>query len=119
MRYIYQEPVITTISDDEITDDEAVKELLVKIKKMQYNIAIEFTDKDSDVVKSIEKARIMDIKEDTCDISGFFSQSSVKYRDIPFGYIRKIRVIASKTDISKKYRVNRWHLLDVAEVEGE
>jgi hypothetical protein len=120
MKYIYQEPLISTVSDDEITNDAQIKELLTKLKVMQHSVYMEYLDSDHpDTPKKLESVRITEIKENTIDIHAFFPRASAKIKNIPFQSILKIRLIASKQLISTKYKVSRWHLMDVAEINAE
>jgi hypothetical protein len=117
MRYLYQEPVISTVSDDEITNDAQIKDLLTKLKVMQHSIYMEFLDTDfPDMPKKMDNVRITEVREDQIDIHAFFAKASAKIKNIPFQNILKIRLIASKQLISTKYKVSRWHHMDVAEI---
>lgn len=117
MRYVYQEPVITTVSDEEISENEAIIALLNSFKDNQQSVAIEFRDPEfPESVKILDNVRILSVSEAAIDIHAFFSQSSAKYKGIPLHNVTKVRLIANKQAIGRKYRVNRWHLLDVAEI---
>jgi hypothetical protein len=112
MKYLYQEPVITTVSDQEITDDGAVKDLLLSLMKMQHSIFMEYADPEhSDSIKKLENVRITNVGEDTIDIHAFFHTASAKVKGIPFHNIHRIRLLASKQLISQKYKVTRWHMI--------
>ncbi len=76
-----------------------------------------FVETDSaDNVKNLSQVRVIAINEDSVDIHAFFTGSMAKFRNIPFYNIKHIKLIANKQAISQKYKVNRWHLLDVAEI---
>lgn len=118
MKYVYQEPIITTISDEDVNEESAIKAILTKLKDMQHGVYMEFEDVENpDHRRSLENVRIMAIRENDVDIHAFFANASVKYKNIPFLNIRKIRLLANKQTVSKKYKVSRWHMMDVAEIE--
>ena len=117
MKYLYQEPVISTVSDEEITDDKQIKDLLTKLKVMQHSVYMEFMDPEfPDVPKRLDNVRITEIRDNEIDIHVFFTHASAKIKKIPFQHILKIRLIASKQLIATKYKVSRWHHMDVAEI---
>lgn len=117
MRYTYQEPIVTTVEDREISEEEA-RELLLRLKESGQSIYMEFEDSEHpEFKKYLENVRITAVNEHTIDFSAYFSGASAKYSDVPIFNVRKIRVLANKSLISKKYRVTRWHMMDVAEVE--
>jgi ABC-type amino acid transport substrate-binding protein len=119
MRLVYREPVIRTVSDDEIADDSRIHELLTQFKDDQQTLAIIFDDPDfPENTKNVETGRIELVAENTFDLYAMFPKSAARYKRIPFHHIRSISLIASKQAIAKKYRVNRWHLLDVADVDA-
>lgn len=119
MRYVYQEPVITTVSDDEIGSVEEIKALFEKFKEVRQNIGVEFEDTDNyDFVRKFDNARITEVHEDSVDFHVFFGNATARYRNVPFLNVRKVRVVASKQLLSKKYNVSRWHMMDVAEIDG-
>jgi hypothetical protein len=120
MRYVYQEPVISTVSDDELTDETAIKDLLLNLKRMQHNVYMEYVDPEfPDMLKKLETVRITDVRDGEIDIHAFFSTASAKLKGIPFSCLRKVRLLATKQLIAQKYRVTRWHMMDVAEVSTE
>ena len=117
MRYVYQEPIVSTISDEDISDQAEVKAILTRLKEMQHGVYMEFEDVDNpDFRRSLENVRITEVKDDSVDVHAFFNNASAKYKNIPFLNIYKIRLIASKQAVSSKYKVTRWHMMDVAEI---
>jgi hypothetical protein len=117
MRYILCEPIITTVSDMEISETEEIRGLFVGFKENQQSISIEFHDPDfPESVKTLDNARVTDIADSTFDLHAFFSHASARYRRIPYHNVKKVRIIAGKGAIAKKYKVSRWHLLDVADL---
>jgi hypothetical protein len=120
MRYIYQEPVITTITDDELTDESAILDLVKSIKEQQHNVSIHFEDPDTHFIHVCEAARITAIDEanKTINLHVFYSGASMKYALVPVSSLRKIRLVASRQQLSEKYKVTRWHHMEVAEVDG-
>lgn len=120
MRYVFKEPIISTISDDDLTDDKAIRDLLISLKQMQHNVYMEYRDPEfPDMIKKLDNVRIIEVRENNIDIHAFFSRASAKMKNIPFHNIDRIQLIASKQLISQKYRVNRWHLMDIAEISEE
>lgn len=119
MRYLQQEPLITTISDEEIADDAVIEDLFRKLCERQQTISIEFEDPDnSDHTKNVENARITAVHDDLIDIHAFFSNASAKYRNVPFVNVKRIKTLATKHEIAEKYKVSRWHMMDVAEIDN-
>jgi hypothetical protein len=117
MRYVYQEPIITTISDEDVNDEKDIKTLLERLKGMQHGVYMEFEDAETpDHRRALENVRITEIRDTEVDIHAFFTNASVRYRKIPLLNIRKIRLLANKQTVSKKYKVARWHMMDVAEI---
>lgn len=118
MRYIYSEPVISTITDEEVSDLKAVEDLLNSLKEQQHSIYLEYSDPhDAAIVKKLEDVRITNISEGTIDIHVFFKTASARIKGIPIINLREIRLIATKQLLQQKYKVKRWHMMDVAEVE--
>lgn len=118
MRYVLQEPIITTVSDEDISEEADVKALLNRLKDMQHGVYMEFEDVENpDHSRSLHNVRITEVKDQTVDIHAFFNNASARFRNIPFLNIRKIRLLANKQSVSKKYKVTRWHMMDVAEIE--
>ncbi len=118
MKYIYKEPVISTITDEEVSDPKAIHDLLGSIKEEQHNIYLEYRDSyDAEIIKKLENVRITGLTEDTIDIHIFFKTASARIKGIPINNLREIRLIATKQLLTQKYRVKRWHMMDVAEIE--
>lgn len=117
MRYIQREPVLTTVSDKEVSDDAEMREILTSIKQHNQDVGIEFIDPESDAVRTLDRVRITEVKpEGAIDIHAFFPQSSARFRNISFYNIRRISMIASRQVMSRKYKVSRWQMLDVADL---
>lgn len=117
MNYVIQEPILTTISNEEIESLEAKRALLQSIYDKQYNIQLYYEDSSNmDFIKAVEKARITAVGETTIDIHMFLSKATMKCKGIPIDNIKKIKLIATKDMLDKKYKVNRWHNIDVAEI---
>ncbi len=118
MRYIYQEPVISTITDEEINESKVVHDLLTSLKDQQHNIYLEYRDgQDAEIIKKLDNVRITGLSEDTIDIHAFFKTATARIKDIPITNVREIRLIATKQLLTQKYKVLRWHMMDVAEIE--
>jgi hypothetical protein len=118
MHYVYQEPVISTITDDEVTDPKALQDLLTSLKDQQHTISLEYRDSyDAEIIKSLESVRITNVTADTIDIHAFFKTATARIKEIPITNLRSIRLIATKQLLAQKYKVKRWHMMDVAEVE--
>ena len=116
MRYVVQEPVLTTITDDEISDEKDVKDLLQKLKDMQHSIHLSYEDPDTYFIRSLDSVRIINISENAIDIHAFLNSATVKYRDIPIVNIKKIRVVSTKQEMSQRYKVTRFQMMEVAEI---
>ena len=118
MKYIYSEPVISTITDEEITDPKAIHDLLVSLKDQQHNVYLEYRDaNDAEIIKKMDVVRITNVTEDTIDIYAIFKVATARIKEIPITNLREIRLIATKQLLAHKYKVLRWHMMDVAEVE--
>lgn len=119
MRYIYCEPIITTVTDKEITSDAEMRTLFETLHREQQNVQLSFEDPDNrDFVRNLENARITAIRPDnTIDIHAFFNGASVKYGGIPLLNMKRVRLVAGKQALTSKYRVTRFHHMDVAEIE--
>lgn len=119
MRYIYQEPIVTTISDDDLNDEKEIKTLLLRLKELQHGVYMEFEDVENlDYRRMCNNVRITDVRDNDCDIHAFYPNASARYRKVPFLNIHKIRLLANKQVVSQKYKVTRWHLMDVAEIDN-
>jgi hypothetical protein len=79
MRYIYCEPVITTVTDEELTDDVAIRELLQSLKDNDQRVHMSFEDSDTQFIKSLDSVRITAVNEKSVDIHAFLATASVKY----------------------------------------
>jgi glutathione synthase/RimK-type ligase-like ATP-grasp enzyme len=118
MKYIYQEPIITTISDEDITTEKDIKALLLKLKDLQHGVYMEFEDAENpDYRRCAENVRIIEVRDNDVDLHAFYATASAKHKKVPFLNIHKIRLLANKQTVSKKYKVTRWHLMDVAEID--
>jgi len=119
MRYILAEPIIHTVSDDELTDEKAILSVLKNLKDMNHSVFMEFDDtQNPDHRICLDSVRIIAVNENSIDIHAFFQSATLKQKNIPILSIRKVRLLASKQALTKKYKVSRWHLMDVAEIEG-
>ena len=116
MRYIYQEPVLTTVTDEDIIDDQSINDILLRVKNMQHGVHMSYEDPETQFIRALDNVRITNISDKTIDIHAFMNSVSVRYRDIPISNIRKIRIIASKQELSQRYKVNRFQMMEVAEV---
>lgn len=116
MKYIYVEPVLTVITDEEITDEVAIKTLLGRIKDMQHSVHMSYEDPESQFVRSLDSVRITNISDKTIDIHAFLNSATVRYKDIPINNIRKIRVVASKQEMSQKHKVSRFQMMEVPDI---
>jgi hypothetical protein len=118
MRYVYQEPVITTVTDDEMVNDDEIRKVLETVKEMGHSVQITMEDPGNpEYIKNFDNARITAVREGSVDIHAFFNGASVRHREVPFHNLRKVRLVASRQILGKKYRVTRWHQMDVAEIE--
>ena len=117
MRYIYQEPRITTVTDDELTDEQAIKDLLLSLKESDQRIHLSYEDADTQFIKSFDSVRITAVNDKTIDIHAFMANASMKLKDIPILNLRKVRLVASRQVLSKKYKVSRFHHMEVAELD--
>lgn len=119
MRYIVKEPIIHTIADEEISEDQAIRKLLRDIHSANHSIFIEFDDPHSpDFLRRIENARVINVSEEFIEIQAFYSNASMKFKNIPFVSIKKIQMLSSKSDLQKKYKISRWKMMDIAEIDG-
>jgi len=118
VRYIVQEPILTTVTDDELFDLQTIRDILSHIKNMQYAIHLSYEDTDTQFIRALDNVRITDInfEKNTINIHAFLSAATVKYTDIPIGNLRKIRMISSRADMAKKYKVNRFQMIEVADL---
>lgn len=119
MRYIVCEPLITVVTDEELTDENTIRDLLINFKENDVRIQLSYEDLESQFIKSLDSVRITAVYDKTIDIHAFLPSATAKYKDIPIINIRKIRLIASKQLLSKKYKVSRFHHMDVAEIDGQ
>ena len=115
MRYCYQEPIITTVIDKEITDEEELLRLLTALKDEQHNIAVAFEDMGQrDYVRSFEVARITAISENgEISLHAYFNGASVKYAGIPILNIKSIRLIANE-QVGTAQKMKKFRLMDVS-----
>ena len=83
------------------------RELIEKLQKLNPELDVKIIDINDEM---------RTIHENDIDIHAFYATASAKIKKIPFQNIIKIRLIASKQVMSSKYKVSRWHHLDVAEI---
>lgn len=112
------EPVVTTVEDREMTDTAEIKQLFQQLKDMQHNVQMVLEDPEHpDYLKFFDNVRITGVGDNTVDLHVFYSSASAKFSAVPFLNIRKVKVLANKQIVSKKYKVSRWQMMDVAEID--
>lgn len=116
MKYIVQEPVLTTITDEDISDEKLILNILTKLKDSQQSFHLSYEDFETQFIRSLDNVRITNIHDNMIDIHAFLASANVKYKNIALNNIRKIRVISSKQDISKRHKVNRFQTMEVADL---
>jgi hypothetical protein len=118
MRYIYQEPIIHTVKDEDVNDDKAVRAVLQELKDLNHNVFMEFGDQQNPDHMQRLNVRITAIHEDTIDFTAYYSNALMKFQKVPILAVRKVRLLANKAALAKKYKISRWHMMDVAEIDG-
>jgi hypothetical protein len=119
MRYVYSEPVITVVTDEEVFEQKALIDLLTSVKEGQHTVYLEYRDEhDAEIVKKLETVRITDVTDTTIDIHAFFKTASARIKGILITNLREMRLIATKQLLAQKYRIKRWHIMDIAEIEA-
>lgn len=113
MRYIYQEPVITTVEDRILSGDEVLKVITeIQSKNQSISIVIE----NDGHLKKFDSARILAINGYKFSLHAYFQAASVKYSDIDIDNIKEIRVIAGKGMMQSRRKVVKWHSIEAAEL---
>jgi hypothetical protein len=115
VRYCYQEPIVTTVIDKEITEDDELLRLLRALKEEQHNITISFEDLGQrDFIRGFETARITSVSESgEIDLHAYFNGASVKYAGIPMLNIRSIRLIAND-QVSGTQKMKKFRSMDIS-----
>ncbi len=122
MKYLFKEPVLTTIVNDSLSDPIAIYDLLVSIQKNAHDFELNYTDKQSGSLITYRKCRITNIqtvKDDPnheqtkISLIAFNNAANMRISNIALDDLQSICVIASKQSISQKQGVTRWQLMEV------
>lgn len=98
MRYVRKEIAIIDICDEDIRDEQIIKEMFQVMFKEQSDASVVFYDKPGEVPMSYEKVRISQVSESSVDLQIFRGGSMLKARGIPFGNFVEVKVMASSVD---------------------
>lgn len=111
------EPVVTTVTDKEVSEDEELISILKNLCDNMYPAQISFDDPDNpNFTRKCDSARIMKVEENTVDIHAFFNGASAKYSNVSIWAIKSIKLVATKQMLSNKYQSARFYKMDVAEI---
>lgn len=114
MRYIRQQVVTTTISNEELTSKDIILSLCKKIQESSVDVSIEYRDKKTDSVKSYAKARVTSVKDNSLSIRAFFGKSNITIEDIDFESIITLKLVTAKHNIvSGNQEMSKFDFLDI------
>lgn len=118
MKFIVNEPVLTTITNEDVIGEEDIKNVLEQFYNSGEVVSLVIEDSEnSGFTRQVDNARIINISENSADIQGYYGSASVKIKDIPYFNFLKLKVLSNKQNISSKYKITKWHKLDIAEIE--
>jgi len=118
MKFIIHEPILTTITNEDIVGEENIKNLLANFVETGQIISLTIEDPETvGFVRQIDNARILKINEDSANIQGFYGTATIKINNIPFLNFIKIKSIYNKQQVGLRHKVTKWHKLDIAEID--
>jgi len=121
MRFIRQEHLITTICNQEITDDKIITRVLSNLLKGCIEFSLSYNKLfQSDYTSRImyySKVKVKEVHENTVDFF-ILTQGVTVIKGIEFGDLGEIKAITTKHDILKiKPDATRFDLMDIEEDE--
>lgn len=118
MRLIRKEPIVKTVSDEDLTQEEDIISLLLDLKDTNQDIEILIIDPNKPgLTKKFDRARVLRVEDKKYDLRVFYKSATTRLRDLDIEGIKNLSFVASKEMMSRKYSVSRWHLMDVAEIK--
>lgn len=120
MRFIRKQHVITTICNEDVTDDEVVASVLnnLKANRIEFSLTIKKYFSSISDFKDMQynKVRIKEVRENSADFTIFDKSSTTHLKDVSFDDIVKINAITTVDKIlATKPDVTRWDFLDIEE----
>ena len=68
MRYIRQTVSVSTVSDDEIQDENTANDILSNIAKSSASIKMEYEDPKAEILKKYDVVRVLSVHDSSVDI---------------------------------------------------
>jgi hypothetical protein len=118
MKYIRQEHIISTICNEEVSDVEAIVELLQKIRKENLDLSLSLRQGQSaygeSFLSSYQNVRVVSVGKDAASFCVYKQGGNVKLGNIDFDRIVELRVITKKSQLrQKKADPKRLDFMDV------
>lgn len=122
MRFVRREHIITTICNEDVTEDDVIVSVLNNLKsnRIEFSLTVrKYFDSLGDF-KDIQysKVRIKEVREDSADFMVFDKSSTTHLRDVVYADIVKINATTTVDKIlSTKSDLTRWDFLDIEEAK--
>jgi hypothetical protein len=98
MKFIRKQIILTTITNEDITDIDIIKKTLESLSKSSVDFCIDFTDAQ-DFTITYKNARISKISDETISIIARKGKSIFNVKDIKIKNIVSIKIITDKNNI--------------------
>lgn len=120
MRFIRKEHIITTICNEDVHDDDSIKNLLSVLKDNRLEFSVTYRKYFSSMGDykniSYSKARIANVSDNVVDFTIFDRGSVTKIPNISFQDITEINATTMVDNIvNRKPDATRWDFLDIGE----
>jgi len=113
MKYTRQQLVLKTIDDIEMTDIESIKKLVSNIKSSSAYVSIEFKGENYNNITFYERARIINVSEDSIDVRSFYNRSTVLKTGIKLDSLISLKLVTSKNNIIIDNLGENFNFLDI------
>lgn len=116
MRFIRQQKLITTVSDQQVTSLSDIKSLLDSLCRSAAYIQFAFNDERSESIVSHNNVRIKRVEDDKVDITVYRKTGSMVISGISFESISLIKMVTDSNNILvDEHDLTRFDLLDIEE----
>jgi hypothetical protein len=113
MRFTRKEIILTTITDEDITDINILRDLLKTIQRSSVDLIIDFKEPKTGFTKTHDKSRIMKVSEDDVDILVRQDKSIFNVKGVKITDIISIKIITSQNDFFVGSDANPFKFIDI------
>ena len=117
MRFISKQIVVSTVVNEEVTDNENIRPLIEKLAKANVFAKVEYRETGTDFPRSYDKAKFVAVgADDTVDMIAFKKTGQLRVNKLAFENLMLVEVESMKHtfDVGKD-ELTRYSFMDIGE----